>query len=208
MDNRRSFEGSAYIQPPVEGVSPIGRIPLSAYLATTRKIRRNSPVSRLVDVKNVWSVSHLPVLIGLFGGAMVAAGADAPLIHIPIVGSISYLHHPAYFTSYQIGEVVILIAAGLSIVCALLKRFKLLWLTGAVAIGQLAATLVIFQHTRATVVAQADRPNLVDPTLMWAGAALRHARFEWGIAVVAAGAAMLLAAAAWELALARRKKVQ
>src|SRR5438270_10934393 len=93
MDNRRSFEASKYIQPPVEGVPPIGRIPLSAYPATSRKIRRNSPVSRLVDLKKVWGVSHLPVLIGLLGGALVAAGADAPLIHIPIVGSISYLHH-------------------------------------------------------------------------------------------------------------------
>ncbi|MBV8773292.1 MAG: hypothetical protein JO166_13325, partial [Deltaproteobacteria bacterium] len=123
--------------------------------------------------------------MGFLGGVLVAAGADAPLIHIPIVGTISYLHHPGYFISYKIGEIVILIAAGLSIVCALLRLFKLLWLTGTAAIAQLIATVAMFQHTTATIVAKADQPDLVDPTLMWAGAALQHARFEWGIAVVA-----------------------
>ena len=179
MGNRTFFAGSGYFQ------------------------RR---VSRLIDFDKVWRVSHLPVLVGLLGGALVAAGADAPLIHIPIVGSVSYLHHPGDFTSYEIGAVVILIAAGLSIICALIRRFKLLWLTGTAAIAQLIATVAMFQHTTNAVVAKADQPELVDPTLMWAGAALRHAHFEWGIAVVAAGAAMLLATAAWELMRTRRRE--
>ncbi|MBV8773620.1 MAG: hypothetical protein JO166_15015, partial [Deltaproteobacteria bacterium] len=89
--------------------------------------------------------------------------------------------------------------------CALLRLFKLLWLTGTAAIAQLVATVAMFQHTTATIVAKADQPDLVDPTLMWAGAALQHARFEWGIAVVASGAAMVLAAAAWERTRVRRK---
>jgi hypothetical protein len=134
----------------------------------------------------------------------LAAGADAPLIHIPIVGSISYLRHPHNFTSCNIGELVILAAAGLSIACALSRRFTPLWLTGAVALVQLLATLAMFQHTAATVVAKADQPDLVDPMLMWAGAALERARFEWGVAMVAAGALMVLAAAASELRAVRR----
>jgi len=142
---------------------------------------------------------QLPVLLGLFGGALLAAGAGAPLIHIPIFGSLSYLRHPADFTACSIGEIVILAAAGLSVVFALLKRPMLLWLTGTVALAQLVGTLVIFEHDAAAVVAKADQPNLVDPLMMWAGSALQHARFEWGIAVVAVGAVMLLAAAlcAW-----------
>jgi hypothetical protein len=138
---------------------------------------------------------RLPILLGLTGGAFLAVGADAPLIHIPIVGSLSYLRHPAYFTTCSIGEIVILAAAGLSIVFTLLSRPKMLWLTGIVALAQLIATLVIFEHDAAAVVAKADQPDLVDPIVMWAGSALQHSRFEWGIAVVAGGAVMLLAAA-------------
>jgi hypothetical protein len=137
----------------------------------------------------------LPALLGLFGGALLAAGAGAPLIHIPIVGSMSYLRHPRYFTACNIGEIVILGAAALSIVFALVKRPRMLWLTGALAFAQLIATVAIFEHDAAAVVAKADQPDLVDPMVMWAGSALQHARFEWGIAVVTIGALMVLAGA-------------
>jgi hypothetical protein len=158
----------------------------------------NPPASRLMDArKKMLSGSRLPVVLGLLGAAVLAIGAYAPLIHIPIVGSVSYLHHPVYFTSCNLGELVILAASGSSIVFVLLKRFKTLWLTGAAALIQLAATVTMFRHTVATVVARADKPDLVDPMLMWAGAALERARFEWGIALVACGAVMILAAAAW-----------
>jgi hypothetical protein len=149
--------------------------------------------------RTFFAFSALPRLLGLFGGAVMAAGVAAPLIHIPIAGTISYLRHPSYFSSYNLGELVILTAAGLSIVFALLNWFKPLWLTGTIALVQLIATLATFHHSAAAVVAKADRPDLVDPMLMWAGAALQHARFEWGIAVIGGGAVMVLAAAAWEV---------
>jgi len=155
-----------------------------------------------------WSshLSQLPLLLGLFGGAVLAGGAEAPLIHIPIVGTISYLHHPSYFNACSIGEIIIPAAAGLSVGFALLKRFKMLWLSGTVAVAQLIATLVIFQHDAATVVTKANQPDLVDPALMWAGSALQHARLEWGIAVVAGGAVIVLAAAAWDQGVSRKDR--
>ena len=72
-------------------------------------------------LQKLWRGSALPRLLGLCGGTGLAAGAAAPLIHIPIAGTISFLRHPSYFSSCNIGEVVILAAAGLSIVCALLN---------------------------------------------------------------------------------------
>jgi hypothetical protein len=141
--------------------------------------------------------SFVPRLLGLVGSAVLAAGAGAPLVYIPIIGTISYLRHPTHFSSWNIGEWVILAAAGLSIVFVLLKRFRLLWITGAAALVQLIATLAIFHHSAAAVVAKADQPDLVDPMLMWAGAALQHSHFEWGIAVIGGGAVMVLTAAAW-----------
>jgi hypothetical protein len=153
----------------------------------------------MAALEKLWRGSPTPRLFGFLGGAVLAAGAGAPLFYIPIVGTISYLHHPGYFSSCNIGEWVILAAAGLSILSALLKRFKLLWLTGTVALVQLIATLVIFERSAATVVAKADKPNLVNPMLMWAGAALEHSHFEWGIAVIGAGAVLVLVAAAWQM---------
>jgi hypothetical protein len=144
--------------------------------------------------------SSIARLIGLLGGIVLAAGVAAPLIHIPIAGTISYMRQPAYLPGNYIGTEVLLGAAVASIVLTIVRRFKPLWLTGAVALGQLAATLLAFQHTAATVVAHAEEPDLVDPMLMWAGAALQRAHFEWGVGVIALGALLILAAAAWDLA--------
>ncbi len=130
---------------------------------------------------------------------MLAAGVAAPLIHIPIAGTISYLRHPSYLPGgYNEGAAVVLAAAGLSIALAIIRRFKLLWLTGTVALAQLIATLLAFHHSAASVVARADTPALVDPMLMWAGAALAHAHFEWGVGVIAGGALTILAGAGWD----------
>jgi hypothetical protein len=157
-------------------------------------------------LKKFRSEALLPRMLGLFGGAALAAGAGAPLIHIPIAGTISYLRHPGYFSSWNLGELVILAAAGLSIVFAFLNQFKPLWITGMVALAQLIATLASFQLSASAVVAKADQPDLVDPPLMWAGAALQHARFEWGIAVIGGGAVMVLASGVWELRARRRPR--
>jgi hypothetical protein len=207
MSKQRCFDDSARIQGLAEKLKPPILIPGITLGRRNGAIGHAGPSpSPLMDpLGRLWRVSQFPVLLGLFGGAVLAAGVDAPLIHIPIVGTISYLRHPRYFSACNIGEMVILGAAGLSIVLALSKRFKPLLLTGAVALVQLIATIATFQHTAATVVAKADQPDLVDPALMWASAALQHARFEWGIAMVAGGAVMVVAAAAWEFRPARRK---
>ncbi|MBV8054421.1 MAG: hypothetical protein JO071_04185 [Deltaproteobacteria bacterium] len=165
----------------------------------TRKLQ---PIYR--SLRKLGQGWHLPRLLGLFGGMVLAAGAAAPLIHIPIAGTISYLHHPGYFSSCNIGELVILATAGLSIIFALLHQLKPLGITGIVALAQLTATLAWFEHSAAAVVAKADQPDLADPILMWAGAALQQAHFEWGIAVIGSGALMMLAAAVWELSAGRR----
>jgi hypothetical protein len=209
MRKHAFFDFRARIQEQAEAAGPATPLPLSTSRDRGRRNREieqpGPPAFRLMDeLRKLWRWSSLPRLLGLFGGTGLAAGAGAPLIHIPIAGTISFLRHPSYFSSCNIGEVVILAAAGLSIVCTLLKRFKPLCLTGTVALAQLIATLVAFQHSAAAVVAKADQPDLVDPMLMWAGAALQHARFEWGIAVIGGGAVMVLAAAVWEVSAGRR----
>jgi hypothetical protein len=143
-------------------------------------------------------------LLGVLGGSALAVGVKAPLIRIPIAGPISYLHHPKYFGHYDYGGLIILVAAGLSIALALLKRYKALWVTGSIALAQLVVTIFAFRQTAAAVTAKADQPDLVDPMLMWAGAALKDAHFEWGIMLIGFGAGLVLTAAISEAASRRR----
>jgi len=158
------------------------------------------------DVRKASGRSFVTLVLGVFGGITLAAGVNAPLIYIPIAGHISYLHHPGKFSGGNLGELIIPIVGCLSIVFALLKYFRLLWVTGTIALAQLAVTLAWFHHDMAVVAAQADRPDLVSPGLMWANAALEHARFEWGIAVIAGGAILVLAAAACAYIAQRQQK--
>ena len=205
MRNHSFFYFPARIKGQAETVRRAARLPFSALPGLRRRNGgAEQPDPPAFRFQELWRGPPLSRLLGVCGGAVLAAGAAAPLIHIPIAGTISYLQHPNYFSSCNIGELVILAAAGLSIVFALLKWFKPLWLTGTIALAQLIATLAIFQHSAAAVVAKADQPDLADPMLMWASAALQHARFEWGIAVIGAGAAMVLAAAACEVREGRR----
>jgi hypothetical protein len=151
--------------------------------------------------------SSMLQVMGVMGGLILAAGVAAPLLHVPIAGTVSYLRHPSYMPGcYKAGTVVLLGAAGLSIILTIVRQFKPLWLTGTVALAQLATTLIAFHQTAATVVARADQPDLVDPMLMWAGAALQRAQLEWGVGVIVVGALMILGAAAWDLLLTRQQK--
>ena len=137
-------------------------------------------------------------ILAVVGGLVLVIGTATPLIHIPIIGAISYLRHPSEFSGSE-GAVVILAMAGLSILFALLGRFRALWLTGMVVLADLGATVLEFHQRAATVVAQANATGLSDPAMMWAGACLQRAHFEWGIAVIAAGALLIVSAAAWKL---------
>lgn len=103
-------------------------------------------------------VYRLRMALGLLGGGTLALGTYVPLVHIPIVGTISYLHHPGDFTSCAIGSVVILIAAMVSVVGAALRRFRVLWLAGAAAIVQIIVTVETIRHTTAEVLAKTNQP--------------------------------------------------
>jgi len=128
--------------------------------------------------------------------AVLAAGVAAPLIHVPVAGSISYLHGPDYLQAGRPeAAAVILGTAFASAALSLLRAWRWLWATGMLALAQLAATIIGFNRTAAAIEMQADAPRLVDPALMWAGALLRQSHFQWGVAVVAVGSLMILAAA-------------
>jgi hypothetical protein len=140
---------------------------------------------------------RLRQILAIAGGLILAAGVAAPLIHIPIVGMVSYLHQPESFHGAGCGgAIVILAGAALAIGASLAKSPRLLWIAGLLPLAQLGATIVGINHMIAAAVARADAADVVDPVVMWTGAILRQAHYEWGIAVIALGAAMVLAAAA------------
>jgi hypothetical protein len=140
---------------------------------------------------------NLRLILGIIGAAVLAAGAAVPLIHVPVVGTISYLHASDYLQAGQPAAAAVIVGTAiLSATLCVFKAWRWLWATGLVALAQLAATIIGFERTAAAIEMQADAPRLVDPAVMWAGALLRQAHFQWGVAVVAAGSLMILAAAA------------
>src|SRR5260370_33809272 len=110
MRKHNFFEVSAHIKGRAEEKRPSARLQVPAPERKNGGIEQAGsqafPLSH--GLSKLRRESPLPRLLGLFGGAVLAAGAGAPLIYIPIAGTISYFRHPSYFTSCNIGELVIL----------------------------------------------------------------------------------------------------
>lgn len=121
----------------------------------------------------------------------------APLLRVPIAGAVSYLHQPRDFhgASY-VGAAIMIAAAAAAIIAVLIKSRLLLALAGTVPLGELCATLLDVHLEIKMAEAQAAATPIADPFVMWQSAVCRQMHYAWGIAVIAAGGLMLLAAAA------------
>jgi hypothetical protein len=136
------------------------------------------------------------MVLGLVGGLAVIAGIAAPLMHIPVAGTISYLRHPSYIGGdYWEGVAVLAVMGIVAIAATLARSYRWLWLAGLGSMAQVAATVIGFERSAGAIEAQANQDALVDPIVMFADSAMRHAKFEWGIGVIAGGALLLLTAA-------------
>jgi hypothetical protein len=60
----------------------------------------------------------------------------------------------------------------------------------------LAATILRVNYAIKTAAAQASTTDIASPFVIWQEALLRRAHFEWGVALIALGGVMVLAAAA------------
>lgn len=140
---------------------------------------------------------RLRLILGVLGGLALAGGVAAPILRVPIVGTISYLHQPPDFQgASHAGAIILLASAAIAIVAVLMKSRALLVVAGVASLGELAATILRVNYTIKMAEAQASTTDISGPFAIWQEALLHRAHYEWGIAVIAVGGVMVLAVAA------------
>ena len=97
-------------------------------------------------------------IAAIVGGLLIAVGVFIPMLSIPV------LRDDTYFQVSPGGAVVMLVLGGLTILIAILGRFRLLYITGLLATGLLIYTL--FQVDQQKSAAQSDlRDHVIDTPL-------------------------------------------
>ena len=111
-------------------------------------------------------------ITGLLGSVTLFIGVFVPLISIPTIENVNFLH------CHRKSDVMIMLGlATISFILVLAKKFKALWFTGIVS---LCLTIVAFIHFRIW------RPHIAD------------IQFEWGWALLIIGPALIIVSAAME----------
>lgn len=124
------------------------------------------------------------------GAALLILGVSAPALEVPIFGAISYFQ----YGKLQAG--VILALASAAVIAAALKAFRWLWVAGLGTCATLLSTMYEFHSSLAETKAQVDTQLAGHPFKEVAAAGIESVHLEWGWAVLAVGALLVLIAAA------------
>lgn len=128
-------------------------------------------------------------VIGLVGATIIAIGAFAPIMRMPIMGGVSLMQGE--------GGYILLAAAVLSLLGALSNRLKPLWLTGTVALGVVLRVVYDLHTTKAEMTASVEEEG-DNPFASLASLAVQSVQLDWGCPVLFVGACLLLVAAGWK----------
>jgi len=129
-------------------------------------------------------------LLGVFGSVTLFLGVFAPIISVPVLGSMNY------FQNGKGDGVVVLILAAASLVLTLTRAYRGLWVTGFLSLGMMSFTFVSFQNRLAQMHEQMDRRLGDNPFRGLAELAVGSVQLQWGWAVLVVGAIIVIAAAA------------
>ncbi len=129
-------------------------------------------------------------LLGILGSIALIVGVFAPIISVPIVGSINYFSNGK-------GEGTIVLALGIiSIILAIMNKYRGLWFTALGSLSVLLFTFVSFQLRMADARAELEAELADNPFRGLADLAMEAVQLEWGWAVLLAGIGLLAASAA------------
>ncbi len=134
-----------------------------------------------------FSLGHI---LGIAGAIILALGVFAPIISIPIAGSINLFHN---------GEgdgVALLLFAGLTILFIVLNRLKFLWYTGFASVAVLAYDFYEFKKRMNAATADMAADLAGNPFRGLADMAMASVQIQWGWGVLLLGAAIIITAAA------------
>ncbi len=129
-------------------------------------------------------------LYGIIGSILLFIGVFAPIISLPIVGSVNY------FQNGRGDGVIVLIFALISIVLTVSKKYRGLWITGVGSLGVMLFTFVNFQIRLSEMKDEMEKKLAGNPFRGIADVAMQSIQIQWGWAVLIVGAVFLVAAAA------------
>lgn len=128
-------------------------------------------------------------IIGFLGAAVLAMGVFMPLISGPFGMSANY------FSNGKGDGVFILAMAMCTVALVFTRKYRLLWATGGLSLAMLAFTFVRVQSNFSKVKAEIDSGLQGNPFRGLADAAIQSVQMQWGWAVLAIGATLILACA-------------
>ena len=131
-------------------------------------------------------------MIGLVACAFLVIGVFLPILSVPILGGLNY------FQNGHGNGTIILVLAGISVVCLLLKRYQFLWLSSTGALGVLLFTFLSIHFRFEQMRSEFDKEMEGNPFAGLGSLAMQSVQLQWGWAVLLVGASVLLGTAAWD----------
>ena len=135
------------------------------------------------------SPAVMNMLFGILGSLVLILGVFAPLVSVPIMGSMNY------FQNGKGDGIVILALAGVALVLSLSRLYKALWLPFLGCAGMLTFTFVRFQQGMSEARTEMKAYLADNPFAGLAELAMESVQLQWGFAVLIVGTVMLLIAA-------------
>ncbi len=129
-------------------------------------------------------------ILGVVGAIILVLGVFAPIVSVPIVGSINLFHN---------GEgdgVPIFIFAGLTFLFIIINRLKFLWYTGFASIAILAYDFYAFKTKMNEVTTDMEKDLAGNPFRGFADMAMASVQIQWGWGVLLLGSVIIITAAA------------
>lgn len=129
-------------------------------------------------------------LLGIFGSIALFIGVFMPIVSIPIMGSMNY------FQNGRGDGTIVLIFGAISLILALAKQFRGLWLTGLGSLGIMLFTFINFQSKISQAKTEMESQLAGNPFRGLAEIAMQSVQLQWGWAVLIVGAVLIIVAAA------------
>ncbi|MHB1678074.1 MAG: hypothetical protein ACYCSS_11155 [Sulfuriferula sp.] len=129
-------------------------------------------------------------LLGFIGSIILFVGVFAPVVSAPIIGNMTY---------YQNGRgdgIIMLVLAAASLVLALTKNYKGLWLTGFASFGVMLFTFINFQSKMSQMKSDMGLHLAGTPFHGLVDMAMQSVQLQWGWAVLIVGAGLVIASVA------------
>lgn len=125
-------------------------------------------------------------LIGIAGVLCLILGIFAPFVSMPFLGAISILKFNGYVGA------ILFACAGVGGYFALKAAFKYMMYVGIAGLATTALTAVWFEYNLSRMRSQVDTELAGNPFAGIAGAMTQSVQLDWGVAILAIGAALLV----------------